>query len=84
VRKYPQERCRNSLAHMTLHGDVKFYSQFFYDVLVLRHKSTNKGKISYMSDQIIYKRQISQINIIIIRIWQDTSTQVKYVININN
>jgi hypothetical protein len=25
-----------------------------------------------------------RINIIIIRIWQNTSTQVKYVININN
>jgi hypothetical protein len=37
-----------------------------------------------MSDKIINKRQISQINIIIIRIWQDTPTQVKYVININN
>jgi len=54
-----------------------------YDVLVLKHKTTNKGKISYMSGQIIYQGQIPQINIIIIRIWHDKSTQVKYAININ-
>ena len=36
-----------------------------------------------MSGQIIYKGLITQINIIIIRIWHNKSTQVKYAININ-
>jgi len=37
-----------------------------------------------MSGQITYKGQIPQINIIIIKIWLDKSTPVKYVINNNN